>query len=659
MNTHLRSHNMLVIPLLVGLSCFGLYLTSLYSYLLFHSAAEIFSIVIACGVFMLAWNSRRFLDNDYFVVIGIAYLFVAVLDTIHFLAYSGMNVFIGYESDLPTQLWIAARYLQSVSLLLALFFIQRRSNPPVLFTVYAAITSVLVASIFYLDAFPTCYVEGIGLTPFKKISECIICLILGVSVIFILRKRREFDRGVLRLLIAGILVTIASESAFVFYFHVYAFANMLGHLLKIVSFYLIYRAIIYTSLRKPYSVLFRNLKQSQEALVFAKREAERANRAKSEFLSHMSHELRTPMSAILGFSQLLQTDLSEPLTESQQRSIDHVLKAGLHLLELIDEILDLSRIESGKLMLSMEAVEVGLVVLEALSFVMPMAKQRKIRIENETTAYQESCVTTDRTRFKQVLINLLSNAVKYNKEDGVVTISCKTVFGDRLRISVSDTGSGIPSDKLEAIFEPYNRLDADRSAVKGTGIGLLIAKRLMELMGGTIEVESVLGEGTRFHIELPIAEEGSERSAEQVTTPEMQRLDVSERRNIVLYIDDDLASIDFVTRFLSRWHNIDILSASEAKEGIDLACALSPDLILLDIDLPDMSGYETLKILQAHDDTKNTPVVAITASAMPQEIRKGLTAGFTEYLTKPIDINHLQKTIEHILRTDHTPGRSR
>jgi len=249
----------------IGLLIFlGLYLTSLYNYLLFHSFAEIFSIVVACGIFVIAWNSRRFLNNNYLLFIGIAYLFVAALDLIHTLSYTGMGVFKGYETNLPTQLWIAARYMESLSLFIAPLFFRQKLKINLIFLGYALATSILLVSISYWNIFPVCFVEGSGLTPFKKISEYIISLILLVSIFLLLKKRREFDRGVLKWIIWSIILTIVSELAFTYYIDAYGLPNLIGHYFKVLSFYFIYKAIIETGFIKPYNLLFRNLKQAEE-----------------------------------------------------------------------------------------------------------------------------------------------------------------------------------------------------------------------------------------------------------------------------------------------------------------------------------------------------------------------------------------------------------
>jgi len=267
------------ITILFGVLAFvGLYLTSLYSYLLFHSLAEIFSIVVACGIFMVVINSRRFLDNNYLLFTGIAYLFIGVLDLIHTLGYAGMGVFDGYDTNLPTQLWIASRYIESLTLFIAPLLIGRKLKISVVFLGYTVAISLPLLAIFYWNIFPDCYVERMGLTAFKKISEYIISLILLASIVLLFQKRGEFDRSVLQLLVASIIVTMGSELAFTFYIHVYGFSNLVGHFLKIISFYLIYKAIIETGLAKPYNILFRNLKQNEEALQVSHHFLEIANR---------------------------------------------------------------------------------------------------------------------------------------------------------------------------------------------------------------------------------------------------------------------------------------------------------------------------------------------------------------------------------------------
>ncbi|MBN2123477.1 MAG: hypothetical protein JW821_04230, partial [Deltaproteobacteria bacterium] len=277
----LKRHHSL--HLLMGFLVFGgLVLTRLHGYLLFHSIAEGFSIVVACGIFMVAWNTRRILDNNYLLFVGIAYLFVAFLDFIHTLAYKGMGVFPAFGADLPTQIWIGARYMESFSLLLAPLFLDKRLRAGWLLGMYCAATAVFLASLFHWGVFPECFVEGEGLTGFKRGSEYLISMILAASALLLYRRRDQFDPGVFHMLVASILITIGSELFFTFYVHVYDLSNLIGHFLKIISFYLIYRAIIETGLAKPYKLLFRNLKQSEEKI----RENARLNEILLDSLPH-------------------------------------------------------------------------------------------------------------------------------------------------------------------------------------------------------------------------------------------------------------------------------------------------------------------------------------------------------------------------------------
>ena len=296
----------------LGIIALGaLHLTSLYTYLLFHSIVEIFGIIVACGIFMVAWNSRRFLDNNYLLYIGVAYLFVATLDLAHTFSYEGMNVFKGYDTNLPVQLWVSARYVESLSLFLAALFLRRRLRVDWLFLCYSVAVSFLLFAIFYLEIFPICFVEGTGLTPFKKISEYVISLILLSSIALLLCKRKEFDQDVVRLLTASIAITIASEIAFTYYVHAYGLSNLIGHLLKVISFYLIYRAVIQTGLMRPYDLLFRNLAQSKDELKKHHDKLEKRVEERTAALSRAVQELKREISE--------RKEAEEALAESEQK----------------------------------------------------------------------------------------------------------------------------------------------------------------------------------------------------------------------------------------------------------------------------------------------------------------------------------------------------
>lgn len=388
-------------------------------------------------------------------------------------------------------------------------------------------------------------------------------------------------------------------------------------------------------------------KQIEQALIAARDEADRANQAKSEFLSSMSHELRTPMNAILGFSQLMEYD--DTLPGEHQDSVQEILKAGHHLLALINEVLDLAKVESGNIDLSLEPVEVCPIVDECISLVSPMADERQIRVMH--TVLTGAAVRADRMRLKQALLNLLSNAIKYNRTGGSVKLDVLSEGSDRLRIRVTDTGQGIPAWRMKELFKPFNRLDADSSGIEGTGIGLTITRRIVELMGGSVDVQSEIGVGSSFWIELPLeslpdAERGHE-SASGGSATRTQR--DGGAQHTVLYIEDNPSNIKLVAQILGRRKHIHLLTAHTPELGIELALMRHPELILLDINMPGMDGYQVLEVFKADPVTKDIPVIAITANAMPRDIERGRAAGFANYLTKPLDVERFHKVVDAYL----------
>jgi two-component system sensor histidine kinase/response regulator len=373
------------------------------------------------------------------------------------------------------------------------------------------------------------------------------------------------------------------------------------------------------------------------------RELEHANQSKSEFLARMSHELRTPLNSILGFSQVLNTDPDEPLTASQKESVRQILRAGWHLLALINEVLDLARIDTGKLQLSIENVGVEQLVREALTLVEPLAEKHNVRVVDTTPRGVRTIVLADRTRLKQVLLNLLSNGIKYNRAGGTVTIASSREGDQRIVVSITDTGPGIRAEDRDKLFTPFFRL-SEHEAVEGTGIGLAITKRLIELMGGHIGVESTPGKGTTFHFELPI---GSDRHFESDEVDPSVILKRAEARVVtVLHIEDNGANQALVARILSRRPHVNLIHAPDGDKGLALVRERDPDLVVLDINLPTISGYDVLAELKGSPDTQHIPVVALTANAMPQDIKRGLEAGFSQYLTKPIDVKEFLRAVD-------------
>ncbi len=392
--------------------------------------------------------------------------------------------------------------------------------------------------------------------------------------------------------------------------------------------------------------------QAQNAeLAEAKRVADKANRAKSEFLSSMSHELRTPLNAILGFAQLIDAGAPPP-TPAQKSRVDQILKAGWYLLELVNEILDLAVIEAGSVSLMLEPLLLTELFDDCQAMIEPLARTSGIAIDYcpfDALRY----VQADRMHLKQVLVNLISNAIKYNRADGSVTVACSMGDGGRVRISVQDTGQGLSAEKLDQLFQPFNRLGQEAGTVKGTGIGLVVSKRLVELMGGEIGVHSTVGQGTVFWVELDLANAPVQvADADAGALPALSEpapLQTDARHHTVLYVEDNLENLQLVVELMARVPQLHLLTATDAASGIALARSQQPAIILMDIHLPGMSGLQALKVLQEDPATQHIPVLALSANAMASDIEKGLEAGFFRYITKPIKINAFMAVLDEAL----------
>ncbi len=362
----------------------------------------------------------------------------------------------------------------------------------------------------------------------------------------------------------------------------------------------------------------------------------------------MSHELRTPLNAVLGFAQLLELD--DP-TEQQRDAIGHILKGGSHLLGLVNEVLDISRIETGDLALSPEPVLVGEVIREGIDLIGPLATQRSVHLIGDRHATCSQYVFTDRQRLKQIVLNLLSNAVKYNHPDGTVTLACERMSPTRLRIKVTDTGPGIAAEQVGLLFVPFERLGANRTDVEGTGIGLALSRRLAEAMGGTIGVETAVGKGSTFWVELPLVEGPVERyeRLNAPAEPETPEIPPEVPHRTVLYVEDNLANLNLVQRVMERRSEVEIMPAMQGRLGIELARQHQPELILLDLHLPDVSGDEVLQSLRDDASTASIPVVIVSADATPGQVQRLMAAGASAYLTKPLDIRELLRVVDVLL----------
>jgi PAS domain S-box-containing protein len=382
------------------------------------------------------------------------------------------------------------------------------------------------------------------------------------------------------------------------------------------------------------------LERAQQA---ARDAADAANRSKSEFLSRMSHELRTPLNAVVGFAQVLELD---ELADEQRESVGQILKGGRHLLDLINEILDISRIETGQLNLSPEPVWVTDLLRETVELIAPLARQRALTVIPPAPETCDCHVFADRQRLKQIMLNLLSNAVKYNRTGGTIELACTQQPNHRTRISVTDTGHGISKEQQSKLFMPFERLDANQTEVEGTGIGLALARRLAEAMSGSLDATSTVGHGSTFTVELPAAEGPVERyerlsSSQVVGLPQS----ASPTRPTILYIEDNVSNLKLIERVLARHADVELIAAMQGRIGLDLARLHKPDLVLLDLHLPDVAGDEVLLQLLEDPVTAAIPVVIVSADATPRQVQRLLSGGAAAYVTKPIDVQELLRVV--------------
>lgn len=540
----INPRNIIVASIILA-GVYGLYASSQYSYLLFHSLTEIFSIVIAVSIFLLSWNARRFLLNDYILFVGVSQLFVGLIDILHTLSYLGMNIFVGYDANLPTQLWIAARYWQSLSFFFAILFINRKLKPGYLFIFYIFILTLLLASIFIWNIFPISYIEGVGQTPFKINSEYVINGIYLFSLLGLLWKRERFSSVILRWMILAIASSMLAELAFTFYIGVYDFSNLAGHFLKIAAYYFLYKAIVETGLVKPYKLLFRDLVQSEEALRSSRDELQRindqltdankklleanqaihaemevrkstearlaeyaarlesSNQELERFAFVASHDLQEPLRKIIAFGDLLKGKSIQSFNESEKSYLDRMISAASRMQKMISDLLELSRVTTkGQ---PFEKVDLSQVVLEVVS-------DLEVRIEEtdgSVVVEDLPVITADPIQIRQLMLNLIGNALKFHRSDvpPVVCVRGKVEQDGQekpelVRLEVEDNGIGFDMEYLGKIFEPFQRLHG-RSEYEGSGIGLAVCKKIVERHQGDLTAVSSPSSGSTFIITLP------------------------------------------------------------------------------------------------------------------------------------------------------------
>ncbi|MFU8856109.1 MAG: MASE3 domain-containing protein [Deferrisomatales bacterium] len=624
-----------------------LYELSRQNYLLYHAIIEGLSIAVAATVFTVGWSSRRIVRSDMLLILATGYLSVAVLDAVHTLAFKGMGVFPGQGANLPTQLWIAARYAESLAIALAALSLGRNFHPRpwVLLTGSLAGTGTLLASITW-GWFPDCFVEGSGLTAFKVGSEYAVSALLAGAGWLLWRGRAHLDSRVLRLLLASIGVTILSEMSFTLYVDVYGFFNFLGHVFKLVSVALIFRALVQSSLETPYLLVFRDLARSEAEAREAKEQAEGASLAKSSFLAHMSHEIRTPMNAVVGFSELL---LGTELSGEQRKFLGLVKGSAESLLGVINDVLDISKMEAGRLEIAEEPFDLRVTLEKALQSLALQAHHKGIELLWSLPPDVPTALVGDSGRLRQVLVNLVGNAIKFTDRGEVeVRVGAAEISEDfcRLAIRVRDTGIGIPEDKRDLLFQSFSQVDSSSTRRhSGTGLGLAISRHVVEEMGGAIEVESRQGAGSTFTFTARFGLQ----SGPAPEDPELPQV----RGIRALVVDDHPKNRLLLVEMLSHL-GMDVSVASSGEEGLKLLQGAQHEgrpyrLLLLDRRMPEMDGFRVAEELRDGDLPQVPTVLMLTSDTVGDDLRRCRNLGISAYLIKPLSRADLYDAVRKAL----------
>ncbi|MBN2428440.1 MAG: response regulator [Deltaproteobacteria bacterium] len=639
----------------------GLYWVSLSHYLLFHALIEFPSIIVAFSIFVIGWNSRRFARSNLLVFFSIFFLPVSIFDFLHTLSYKGTGVFPVDGANLATQYWIAARYIQAGSCIATAIFIKRmdRFNPEKILPVFLFLSTAVALLIFPFGLFPDCYLEGSGLTAFKIWSEVFICLLLAASAFLIWSRRRYWDQNLLAYLFPSILLFIFSELAFTLYQDVYGFFNFLGHVFKFASFVCIYFGLIEGSLKRPYSILFRDLVESEKKLlnelrerkaaeeqaIQARNEAHHANEAKSRFLANIAHEIRTPLNAILGLTELtLVTDLKGDSKEY----VSMLRSSGVSLRGLVDNVLDMSKIEEGKFDFFIQPFDLRRKIEDIIKLLDVLAREKGVKLFSEVAGDVPQILEGDPQRLRQVLNNLIVNAIKFTTQGEIsLSVTSSSNHGEdkvRVEFQVRDTGIGIPKERIKDLFKKFSQIEGPFSReYTGTGLGLAISQEIVEKMGGTIRVESREGEGSTFYFTVPFQVSSTsylpqslgktDKSAAAATLTA-----ASEKPPIkVLLVEDDLINRKVMTWMLTQKGYL-VSGVSDGHEAVEEAGLGKHDCILMDLRMPKMDGIAATKAIRGNwpKDLAPVRIIGISASPFEEERKRCLDAGMDDYLSKPV-----------------------
>lgn len=758
-----------------------LILVSFKSFLLFHTLAELFAIIIALIMSVVAWQMYPYTRNNYLMFVGCGYFWVGVLDLVHALTYKGMTVFPGADAGTSIDFWIITRYLEATVLLLAPLFLTRVLNRQVTSILFAFVT----AGIFIIvmsGNFPETYIDGKGLTTFKINSEYVINLVIALAIYYLWYKRDLLDKRIFYLVTGSMVFTIIAELAFTYYVSVYGLSNLVGHIFKIFSFWLIYVAVVKTTLRDPFAALTRSastydaipdaviainqdgiiqqandaasqlsglpvtallnkdshalfhpasiekhecpvckvvkqnihqdniqlywperkiwldfalapmhtdidvnpvmvqtirnitrqyesqqelekhrehledlvkertstLEQAYDDLKVARDEAIRATKVKSEFLAKMSHELRTPLNSIIGFTGIIKDGLAGPVSDEQAKQLAMVYESATHLLNLINDILDISKVEAGKTELHYESFNLENIFDEVKNVISPLLTSKDKN--NIKLVYNLDCqsnhIYSDKGKIRQILLNLLSNAIKFTHK-GTVSLTCR-LEDSNLYFVVEDTGIGIPEDKQAHIFETFHQVD--NSTVRsheGTGLGLAITKQFIELMGGTISLQSKKNFGTKFEVCIPV-KEIKITAEEQLKNifPENNKVSstLAKEENHILVIDDDEHTLELMRNYLQK-EGYQVTTLSDSRQAVTKVKEIKPLAVTLDVQMPELDGWAILAALKNDNQTSSVPVIMIS---MQDKKNLGLSLGAVDFLQKPIEPKQLAALLDNI-----------
>lgn len=489
----MNSKNILLMILFYSSILFALWLLSSH-YLLFHAYAEGFSIVIAIVMFIITWNSRHVIDNYYLYFIGLTYLFVANFDFLHTLGYSGMNVFPDYDFY-ANQLWVVGRFMESISLLLGFYFLKRkkRVNAIWVMVIYAIISTIFILLILVFKVFPECFIEGVGQTPFKIVSELIIIGILSLAIVGLYKNKDRFPKGILYSILLSFIVTIISELFFTIYIHNYGISNILGHFAKIVSFYLIYRSIIKTGINEPYQVIFNNLNEK-------KMELQRLNEEKTQLFSVLAHDLRNPFNGLLNLSQIIYDEYDELPPEELKTFIKDIYVSSRSLFTITDNLLEWSRINLENLNIKRERVRL-LEIIQKTQEMLKLPLESK-RIKLVPMGLEDVTLMADKQSLFIIFRNIISNAMKFSFENSRIEITHNDL-GQEVQIEIKDYGIGMTKHKLKSLSNSLITSTPGTQHETGTGLGINIIKKHLELNQGKMTIKSVENEGTTVVLSFP------------------------------------------------------------------------------------------------------------------------------------------------------------